>query len=542
MRKYIFITGGVLSSLGKGITAGGIAALLEAKGLSVSLLKLDPYLNLDPGTMSPYQHGEVFVTDDGAETDLDLGHYERFSTITLTKNNCATAGKLYADLFEKERKGTFLGQTVQTVPHFTNEIKEFIYQAGTTPEKNSLKNIPDVTIVEIGGTVGDIESLPFLEAIRQIHLDRKNNRCVFVHVTYVPYLAAAKELKTKPTQHSVKALLSLGIQPHIIVGRAEQPLPDDIKKKIALFTNVDESAVISNPDLKSIYEIPLVLHSQKLDTVLDAYLELAPTEPDLHHWQTIIDNLQAPHETVNIAIVGKYIDLQDAYKSISEALVHAQIPNNVRVAVSWIDAELITPKTADTYLKQFDALLIPGGFGSRGIEGKIETARYAREHQIPYFGICLGMQIAVIEFARHVLGLTDAHSTEFDATTANPVVDMMAEQKHKTMMGGTMRLGAYPCTLTPGSKAHEIYGKGTISERHRHRYEFNTTFVPRFVEKGFLVTGYNTEHNLPEIIEIPAHPFFVGCQFHPEFKSKPFAPHPLFVAFVKAAREKHLRK
>ena len=508
MRKYIFITGGVLSSLGKGITAGGIAALLEAKGLSVSLLKLDPYLNLDPGTMSPYQHGEVFVTDDGAETDLDLGHYERFSTITLTKNNCATAGKLYADLFEKERKGTFLGQTVQTVPHFTNEIKEFIYQAGTTPEKNSLKNIPDVTIVEIGGTVGDIESLPFLEAIRQIHLDRKNNRCVFVHVTYVPYLAAAKELKTKPTQHSVKALLSLGIQPHIIVGRAEQPLPDDIKKKIALFTNVDESAVISNPDLKSIYEIPLVLHSQKLDTVLDAYLELAPTEPDLHHWQTIIDNLQAPHETVNIAIVGKYIDLQDAYKSISEALVHAQIPNNVRVAVSWIDAELITPKTADTYLKQFDALLIPGGFGSRGIEGKIETARYAREHQIPYFGICLGMQIAVIEFARHVLGLTDAHSTEFDATTANPVVDMMAEQKHKTMMGGTMRLGAYPCTLTPGSKAHEIYGKGTISERHRHRYEFNTTFVPRFVEKGFLVTGYNTEHNLPEIIEIPAHPFF----------------------------------
>ena len=361
-----------------------------------------------------------------------------------------------------------------------------------------------------------------------------------MHVTYVPYLAAAKELKTKPTQHSVKALLSLGIQPHVIVGRAEQPLPEDIKKKIALFTNVEESAVISNPDLKSIYEIPLVLHAQKLENVLDSYLELPATEPDLHQWRAIIDNLQAPHDTVNITIVGKYIELQDAYKSISEALIHAQIPNNVRVAVSWVDAELITPKTADTYLKEFDALLIPGGFGSRGIEGKIETARYARENQIPYFGICLGMQIAIIEFARHILGLTSAHSTEFDTTTACPVVDMMTEQKEKTMMGGTMRLGAYPCTLIPNSKAREIYGKDTISERHRHRYEFNTTFVKRFADKGFFVTGYNTELNLPEIIEIPAHPFFVGCQFHPEFKSKPFAPHPLFVAFVKAAKEKRL--
>jgi CTP synthase len=528
MHRYIFITGGVLSSLGKGITAGGITALLEARGLTVSLLKLDPYLNIDPGTMNPYQHGEVFVTDDGAEADLDLGHYERFSSIVLNKNNCATAGKLYADLFEKERKGTFLGQTVQTIPHFTNEIKNHIFKA--RGEKT------DVTIVEIGGTVGDIEGLPFLEAIRQIQLDR-NNRCAFVHVTYVPYIAAANELKTKPTQHSVKTLLSLGIQPHIIIGRAEKPLPDDIKKKIALFTNVDEQAVISAHDLKSIYEIPLVFHAQKLDTVLEHYLELTVAQPDLTKWHTIIDTLYAPHNNVTIAIVGKYIELRDAYKSICESLIHAQIPNKVHIHMLWIDSEKITPESVDTYLHQADAILVPGGFGSRGIEGKILAARYARKHNIPYLGICLGLQIAVIEFARTVLGLSEAHSTEFNPTTTHPVIDMMAEQKQKTQLGGTMRLGAYSCTLKAGSHAQKMYGQEIISERHRHRYEFNTAYVPHFEQKGLVVTGYNAEHNLPEIIEIPEHPFFVGCQFHPEFKSKPFAPHPLFVAFVRAAKE-----
>lgn len=527
MNRYIFVTGGVLSSLGKGITAGGIAALLESQGLKVSLLKLDPYLNIDPGTMSPYEHGEVFVTDDGAEADLDLGHYERFSTVPLGKENSVSTGQLYAQLLDKERKGTFLGRTIQIVPHLTNEIKEAIYK---------VRDAADVTIVEIGGTVGDIEGLPLIEAIRQINLDRTNNRCVFVHVTYVPYIEITKELKTKPTQHSVKQLLSLGIQPHIIIGRAVTPLPEDIKKKIALFTNVDEEAVFSAPDLKSVYEMPVALHHQQFDTILDGYLDLPKKKPDLKTWQSIIDHLYTPHKKITIAIVGKYTEQPDAYKSIREALTHAQIPNDVAVGITWINAEEITKDTVAQKLAGADAVLVPGGFGKRGIDGMITAIAYARENKIPFLGICLGMQLASIECARHVLGIKDADSKEFNEATPSPLIDMMAEQKTKTLMGGTMRLGAYSCDLKKGSRARQIYGGNTISERHRHRYELNTAYVPQFEKHGFIVTGYH-KNILPEIIEIPEHPFFVGVQFHPEFKSKPFAPHPLFVAFVKAAKE-----
>lgn len=526
MRMYIFVTGGVLSSLGKGITAGGIAALLEAKNLTVSFLKLDPYLNQDPGTMNPYQHGEVFVTDDGAETDLDLGHYERFSNAHLSKKSCVTAGKLYANLLDKERNGVFLGQTVQTIPHFTNEIKEYIYQASVNA---------DITIVEIGGTIGDIEGLPFIEAIRQIQLDKTNNKCVFVHVTYIPYIAAAQELKTKPTQHSVKQLSSLGIQPDIIIGRSEKMMPEEIKKKIALFTNVDEAAIISAPDLKNVYEVPLLFYKQGLHTVLSNLLGLSHTSLALTKWQQFIDHAYAQHETVRIALVGKYVDLKDAYKSINEALMHAQVPNNVHVVIDWVDAELITRDNVAAHLKNIHAILVPGGFGDRGINGKLEAARYARENNIPYFGICLGMQIAVIEFARNVLNMHNAHSTEFDKNTMYPVIDLMQNQQNKQDTGGTMRLGAYTCTLKPNSLAFQLYAQETIVERHRHRYEFNTDFVPLFEQHGLHVTGYYKESNLPEIIEITNHPFFIACQFHPEFKSKPFATHPLFTAFVKAA-------
>lgn len=526
MHRYIFITGGVLSSLGKGIAAGGIAALLEAQGLSVSFLKLDPYLNLDPGTMNPYQHGEVFVTDDGSETDLDLGHYERFSHATLTKRNCTTAGKLYAHLLDKERKGLFLGQTVQTVPHFTDEIKEYIYQA---------RNNADILIVEIGGTVGDIEGLPFCEAIRQIRVDSKNNRCIFVHVTYIPYIAAADEVKTKPTQHSVKALLSLGIQPDIIIGRSEKIVPEDAKKKIALFTNVDEHAIIAAPDLKNVYETPLLFHQQKLDTLLSSYLGIDYSKPDLSAWNAIVDSLYASRDVVTIALVGKYVGLRDAYKSVCEALIHAQIPNRVQVVIDWIDSEQVIPETVVDRLKRADGILVPGGFGDRGIEGKIEAIRYAREQKVPYLGICLGMQLAVVEFGRNALGLVRAHSTEFDASTPFPVIDLMREQHAKVGMGANMRLGAYECALKPGSRVSTAYGKNTISERHRHRYEFNTDFIEQYEERGFVITGYHKERNLPEVVEIPTHSFFVGCQFHPEFKSKPFEPHPLFVDFVKAA-------
>jgi CTP synthase len=528
MKKYIFITGGVLSSLGKGITAGSIGALLEAKGLSISLLKLDPYLNPDPGTMNPYQHGEVFVTDDGAETDLDLGHYERFTSATLTKNNSATAGKFYSQLLDKERKGVYLGQTIQTIPHFTNEIKEYVNNASADA---------DVTIVEIGGTIGDIEGLPFIEAIRQIHLDRKNTRCAFVHVTYIPYITVADELKTKPTQHSVKVLLSLGIQPDVIVGRAEKPLPNDIKKKLALFTNVDESAIISAPDLKSVYEAPLAFYEQNLDGVLSDLLGLSPQRPDLAKWRVIVDQLYAQRPQVKIALVGKYVELRDAYKSIYESLVHAQIPNNVKIIVEWIDAEQITPETVTSRLSNVDAILVPGGFGDRGIDGKIEAIKYARENNIPFLGICLGMQVAVIEFARNVLNLKDANSTEFNPATTYPIIDLMIDQKDKIDMGGTLRLGAYDCALAPDSLARSIYGKEIISERHRHRYEFNTAFADQCKEHGLLVTGIYKQQNLPEIVEIPSHPFFIACQFHPEFKSKPFASHPLFVSFVEAAKE-----
>jgi len=528
MYTFVFITGGVLSSLGKGIAAGGIGALLEGMGYSVNFLKLDPYLNVDPGTMNPYQHGEVFVTDDGAETDLDLGHYERFTNAVLSKRNSATSGKLYAQLLEKERSGAFLGATVQVVPHFTQEIKDFIYQAGQGA---------DITIVEIGGTVGDIEGLPFLETIRQMGLQRSNVRCAFVHLTYIPYIAVAEELKTKPTQHSVKELQSLGIQPHIVIGRASIPLPVDIKKKISLFTNVEEDSVISAPDLPSIYEVPLHFKQERVDEVLLRHLGLPYQEPNLEKWKNLLASLSSLEASVTIALVGKHVLLPDAYKSVCESLIHAQIPTKTKVHIKWVNAEEVTENNVSDYLAGVQGILVPGGFGERGIEGKILAARYAREHKIPYFGICLGMQVAVVEFARNVLNMAEAHSTEVNPLTPFPVVDLMVEQKDVQKKGGTMRLGAYLCALKENSKVSDLYQAPYVSERHRHRYEFNPLYASRFEEAGMLITGVYQAHNLPEIIELNDHPYFVACQFHPELKSKPFAPHPLFVGFVKAALE-----
>ncbi len=528
MQKFIFVTGGVLSSLGKGVTSAGIGAILEAMGYKITLLKLDPYLNIDPGTMNPYQHGEVYVTEDGAETDLDLGHYERFTNVILTKYNNATSGKLYYSLLEKERRGAFLGATVQVIPHFTNEIIKAIEKGAKDSE---------IAIVEIGGTVGDIESLPFLEAIRQMGLELGRENTVFVHLTYIPYIKVAGELKTKPSQHSVKELRAIGIQPDILIGRAEKSLPKAIKRKLALFTNVDEESVFSAPDLKTIYEMPLYLKKEKFDRVLAEHLNLEYKEPDLSKWRKIVNTLSHLKAEVNIAIVGKYVQLKDAYKSISEAFIHAQIPNKTKVNLHWINSDEITDENIEETLKNIDGILVPGGFGERGVEGKILTIRYARENNIPYFGICLGMQLAVIEFARHVAGLKEANSTEFDPETPYPVIDLMPEQKEISKKGGTMRLGAYKCVLRPGTKAYEIYGKEEIVERHRHRYEFNPEFRPLLEEKGLVVSGEYKAKKLPEIIELPDHPWFIGCQFHPEFKSKPFSPHPLFVSFVKASIE-----
>ncbi len=528
MQKFIFITGGVLSSLGKGVTSASIGTILEEMGYKITFLKLDPYLNIDPGTMNPYQHGEVYVTEDGAETDLDLGHYERFTHVTLTKYNNTTSGKLYHTLLEKERRGAFLGATVQVIPHFTNEIIRSIEKAASGS---------DIALIEIGGTVGDIESLPFLEAIRQMGLELGKENALFIHLTYVPYIAVAGELKTKPTQHSVKELRAIGIQPDIIICRADRNIPKPIKRKIALFTNVSEDAVLSAPDVDIIYRIPLVLKKEKLDQVIAKHLNLEYKEPQLKEWKKIVNTLTKLEKTVDIGIVGKYVELKDAYKSISEALIHAQIPNKVKVNIHWINADEITDENIDQILGNLDGILVPGGFGERGIEGKILTAKYARENKIPYFGICLGMQVAVIEFARNVAGLKEAHSTEFDPETPYPVIDLMPEQKNVDKKGGTMRLGAYKCTLIEGTKAYDIYKQKEIYERHRHRYEVNPEFRPILEEKGLIVSGVYKAKNLVEIIELPEeiHPWFVACQFHPEFKSKPFQPHPLFVSFVEAS-------
>ncbi|HIE59576.1 MAG TPA: CTP synthase [Persephonella sp.] len=531
MQKFIFITGGVLSSLGKGVTSAGIGAILEAMGYKITFLKLDPYLNVDPGTMNPYQHGEVYVTEDGAETDLDLGHYERFTNVVLTKYNNATSGKLYYQILEKERRGAYLGATVQIIPHFTNEIKRAIEKASSDAE---------IVLVEIGGTVGDIESLPFLEAIRQMSLEKGRNNSMFIHLTYVPYIKVAGELKTKPSQHSVKELRAIGIQPDVLICRAEKSLPKAIKRKLALFTNVHEDAVLSAPDLDTIYEIPIHLKKEKIDVVISKLLDIEYREPDLSKWKKIVYTLhqmKKSDEEVNIAIIGKYTELKDAYKSIDEALIHASIANKVKINVNWVRADDLTDENIEEFLGKMDGILVPGGFGDRGVEGKIKAVKFAREHNIPYFGICLGMQVAVIEFARNVAGLENANSTEFDPQTPYPVIDLMPEQKSIDKKGGTMRLGAYKCTIKEGTLAYEIYKQKEIYERHRHRYEFNIEYKKLLEEKGLVISGEYIVKKLPEIIEIPSHRWFIGCQFHPEFKSKPFLPHPIFKEFVRGSFE-----
>ncbi|MDO8953423.1 MAG: CTP synthase [Gammaproteobacteria bacterium] len=533
--RFIFVTGGVVSSLGKGITAASLAALLEARGLSVTMLKLDPYINIDPGTMSPFQHGEVFVTEDGAETDLDLGHYERFVNTKMTHGNNFTTGKVYQTVIEKERRGDYLGATVQVIPHITDEIKQRIIAAG--------KGF-DVAMVEVGGTVGDIESLPFLEAIRQLRFELGQDHTLFIHVTLVPYIAAAGEMKTKPTQHSVKELRSIGIQPDALVCRSEKSLPDGERQKIALFTNVDSKAVFSAPDLNSIYKIPHAFHAQHLDDWVAKRLGLPPKVADLSQWDRVVDALEHPKNTVNIAMVGKYVDLTEAYKSLSEALLHAGIQTYTKVKISYIDSELLNESNVEQ-LQPFDAILVPGGFGSRGIEGKIIAVQYAREHKVPYLGICLGMQVAMIEFARHKANMKGANSTEFDIDTAYPVVAMITEWKDasgkvekrnaQSDMGGTMRLGGQTCVLTPGSLASKLYAKESIIERHRHRYEVNNHYIAAIEAAGMKVAGRSEDGKLVEMIELPDHPWFVACQFHPEFTSSPRHGHPLFTGFIKAA-------
>ena len=529
--KLIFVTGGVLSSIGKGITAASIGTLLESRGLKVTIQKLDPYLNVDAGTMNPYQHGEVYVTEDGAETDLDLGHYERFTSATMKRINNVTSGQIYQEIIQKERRGEFLGGTVQVIPHVTNLIKEKIKQLMSTDV--------DVVIVEVGGTVGDIEGLPFLEAIRQLGTEVGKSNAIYVHVTYVPYVRTAGELKTKPTQHSVKELRAIGIQPDIIVCRAERSIPQSVKRKIALFANLKESEVITAKDLSTIYEVPLVLHKEGIDSLIIEKLHI-PTygETDLLEWKEVVGRIKKPKEgVVRIALVGKYIELPDAYKSIVESFVHAGAANDVKVEIKWISAEELDEKTPEEFLSDVYGILVPGGFGERGVEGKIKAVRFARENKIPFFGICLGMQCAVIEFARNVAGLEGAHSAEFSSTTPYPVIDLMEEQKGIEEKGGTMRLGAYPCVLKEGTFSFSAYGKREISERHRHRYEFNNRFRQVLEDAGLVIAGTSPDGKLVEIVEIKEHPWFVAVQFHPEFKSRPRVPHPLFVNFVKAAKE-----
>ena len=527
--KYIFITGGVVSGLGKGITAASLGRLLKSRGLKVTAQKLDPYLNVDPGTMNPVQHGEVFVTDDGAETDLDLGHYERFIDESLSQNSNLTSGRVYWKVISDERKGVYGGQTIQIIPHVTNEIKRYINRNADTGA--------DVCLVEIGGTVGDIESQPFLEAIRQFAVEAGRENCLFIHVTLVPYLAASDELKSKPTQHSVKEMLSIGISPDIIVCRTEHPLTDDIKNKIALFCNVDKECVIENNNCDILYAVPMMLKEQHMDDVVIKKLGIECGEPDLEDWENMLYALRNPKQTVKIAMVGKYVELHDSYISVNEALKHGGIETRSAVDIDWIDSETLEDDDVnlDDVLGDVDGILVPGGFGSRGIEGKINACQYARTHGIPYLGICLGMQIAIIEFARHVLGMNGANSAEIDPDTQFPVIDILPEQKEVTDMGGTMRLGQYPCTLNPESKSYELYGASMIYERHRHRYEVNNDYRNDLLSGGMIFAGTSPDNHIVEMVEIPNHPWFAACQFHPEFKSRPNKPHPLFRGFVTAA-------
>ncbi len=535
MTKYIFVTGGVVSSLGKGIAAASLAAILESRGIKVSMLKLDPYINVDPGTMSPFQHGEVFVTEDGAETDLDLGHYERFIDARMGKRNNFTTGQIYESVIKKERRGDYLGGTVQVIPHITDEIKQYIRRGAGEAE---------IALVEIGGTVGDIESLPFLEAIRQMGIEDGRDNACFIHLTLVPYIASAGEIKTKPTQHSVKELREIGIQPDVLLCRADRPLPEGERRKIALFTNVSVDAVISAVDVDSIYKIPGMLHQQNLDDIVCKKLGINPKPADLSSWERVITALQNPRHEVSIALVGKYVDLTESYKSLSEALIHAGIHTSSRIRIHYVDSETIE-KNGTACLETMDAILVPGGFGKRGVEGKIRTIRYARENGVPYLGICLGMQLAVIEYARNVTGLTGAHSTEFDPDTPHPVVALITEWQDrdgrierrdaKSDLGGTMRLGGQECRLQAESLVHRIYGADRVIERHRHRYEVNNHYLQRLLDSGLSVSGRSLTGDLCEMVEIPEHPWFVGCQFHPEFTSTPRGGHPLFKSFVEAA-------
>lgn len=527
--KLIFVTGGVVSSLGKGITAAALGRLLKARGYSVSIMKLDPYLNVDPGTMNPYQHGEVFVTEDGAETDLDIGHYERFINEDLTKLNNTTTGQIYSAVIDRERRGGYQGGTVQVIPHITDEIKLRIRKAVQTLH-------PDILIIEIGGTVGDIESQPFLEAIRQLKSQLGQNQCCFIHVTLIPYLVASGELKTKPTQHSVKELLSIGIQPDILVCRSDYPIDRSIRGKIGLFCNVAEECVIENLNARSLYEVPLMLEEKGLCHVVIKKLELEQREPDLKEWRTMVEADLAPERDCTIALVGKYIELHDAYLSVAEALKHSGIANRARVNIRWIAAEDVEQGNPDEIFDGVDGILVPGGFGERGLEGMMVASRYAREHNIPYFGICLGMQIAVIEYARHILGWKDAHSTEVDFNTRHPVIALMADQVNNLdRIGGTLRLGSYTCRLEPDSLAMALYGTEEVHERHRHRYEFNNDFIEDFKAAGVRFAGWNPRRGLVEIVELCNHPWFVGVQFHPELKSRPDNAHPLFRGFIAAA-------
>ncbi len=531
MAKYIFVTGGVTSSLGKGIIAASLAKLLQARGLKVTIQKFDPYINVDPGTLNPYEHGECYVTEDGAETDLDLGHYERFLSTYTSQANNVTTGRIYQTVINKERAGDFLGKTVQVVPHITDEIKRRMLLLGEG-------DTYDIVITEIGGTVGDIESLPFIEAVRQLQWELPDEDLMVVHLTLIPYLKAAKELKTKPTQHSVKMLSETGVHPDILVCRTEHPLNNDLKRKIALFCNVKTEAVIEAMDAPTIYEVPLLMLRQKLDLICLKKLNITKfEEPNLDKWKGFLDKLKYPKSKVTVGLIGKYIELQDAYKSILESFVHAGAINDVQVEVVNVHSEYITPQNVTEKLSGLDGLLVAPGFGLRGIEGKIVAVQYAREKGLPFFGICLGMQMAVIEFARNILGLKDAHSTEMDANSTHQVINMMEEQKKITMMGGTMRLGSYPCHITEGSLAHKVYGSTEINERHRHRYEFNSDYLQQFTDAGMIASGINPQTGLVEIVEIPTHPFFIGVQYHPELKSSVEIPAPLFVGFIGAAKK-----
>ncbi|MFD0590504.1 CTP synthase [Paenibacillus sp. GCM10027627] len=528
MTKYIFVTGGVVSSLGKGITAASLGRLLKNRGLKVTIQKFDPYINVDPGTMSPYQHGEVFVTDDGAETDLDLGHYERFIDINLSKNNNVTTGKIYSNVITKERRGDYLGGTVQVIPHITNEIKERVFRAGR--EAGS-----DVVITEIGGTVGDIESLPFLEAIRQIKSDIGRDNVMYIHVTLIPYIKAAGEVKTKPTQHSVKELRSIGIQPNVIVCRTEYPLAEDLKRKIGLFCDIDANAVVECIDASTLYEVPLMLREQGLDEIVVNHLKLTTNQPDMAEWESLVARVKSLKKTTEIAIVGKYVALHDAYLSIVESLGHAGISADSEVKIRWVDAEALTQENVGEKLQGIHGILVPGGFGDRGIEGKINAIRYAREQKIPFFGICLGMQVAVIEFARNVTGLAGANSSEINSSTPYPVIDLLPDQKDIEDLGGTMRLGLYPCKIVEDTLAAREYGDELVYERHRHRYEFNNEYRETIESAGLRISGTSPDGRLVEMVELPDHPWFLAVQFHPEFTSRPNRPQPLFKGFVQAS-------